>query len=133
MDTFTVSKHARAPIVERVAGWSVELRRRRPAGTAVARAAVVDGITTSAGVVTSAAVLIDATVVRGVLLPDVPVSAVSSGAGAAPELTASGLALCAPAREDIDERRREQYRGDHDVNPLALTRRAGRGRCRCRR
>jgi RND superfamily putative drug exporter len=74
-----------------------ELRRRRPAGTAGARAAVVDGITTSAGVVTSAAaimvavfsifatlseiefkvfgvamaaaVLIDATVVRGVLLP----------------------------------------------------------------
>ena len=35
----------------------------------MARAAVVDGITTSAGVVTSAAVLIDATVVRGVLLP----------------------------------------------------------------
>jgi RND superfamily putative drug exporter len=74
-----------------------EFRRRRPAGTAGARAAVVDGITTSAGVVTSAAaimvavfsifatlseiefkvfgvamaaaVLIDATVVRGVLLP----------------------------------------------------------------
>jgi len=74
-----------------------ELRRRRPAGIAGARAAVVDGITTSAGVVTSAAaimvavfsifatlseiefkvfgvamaaaVLIDATVVRSVLLP----------------------------------------------------------------
>src|SRR5438876_1130140 len=30
MDTFTVSKHARAPIVERVAGWSV--RHRNVAG-----------------------------------------------------------------------------------------------------
>jgi putative drug exporter of the RND superfamily len=74
-----------------------ELRRRAPAGPAGARAAVIEGITSSAGVVTSAAaimvavfsifatlgefefkvfgvamaaaVLIDATVVRGVLLP----------------------------------------------------------------
>jgi putative drug exporter of the RND superfamily len=74
-----------------------ELRRRAPAGRAGARSAVIEGITSSAGVVTSAAaimvavfsifatlgefefkvfgvamaaaVLIDATVVRGVLLP----------------------------------------------------------------
>jgi len=74
-----------------------ELRRRAPAGRAGARSAVVEGITSSAGVVTSAAaimvavfsifatlgefelkvfgvamaaaVIIDATVVRGVLLP----------------------------------------------------------------
>jgi putative drug exporter of the RND superfamily len=74
-----------------------ELRRRAPAGRAGARSAVIEGITSSAGVVTSAAaimvavfsifatlgefefkvfgiamaaaILIDATVVRGVLLP----------------------------------------------------------------